>query len=85
MTVLNVYPSMINTKMLDTNQYGMQYNKIKFPHFLKDEPKTIVLRIIKGIKKDKKFINPSFISYIACVLYKFFPHLLQRIRKIIKV
>jgi short-subunit dehydrogenase len=59
--VTNVYPSFTRTNILHSEQYG--YSETKYvPDLLIGEPKFVIKKLVKGIRKNKVYVYPGIIS-----------------------
>jgi short-subunit dehydrogenase len=59
--ITNIYPSFTRTKILHSEQYG--YEETKYvPDLLIGEPRFVIKKLIKGIKKNKLYVYPGLIA-----------------------
>jgi short-subunit dehydrogenase len=79
--VTNVYPSFTRTNILHSEQFG--YSETKYvPDILIGEPKFVIKKIIKGIKKEKVFVYPGLIAKSLHLLKRTNPGLLLYLTKL---
>jgi NAD(P)-dependent dehydrogenase (short-subunit alcohol dehydrogenase family) len=74
--VTNVYPCFSRTPILDSPQHGYEEHRV-VPEYLISEPANVVVRVMRGVRRNRLHIFPDKYARVIHYLTRFAPWLLR--------